>query len=129
MLRKKTTLYMVNRAHVFYEWISWELCDRKESYGSFVTNIFNGTRWDDWICLSGNMLHVEHLNWNNHTLQSISDQNVSGPFKACGYTYCKWMAWGRLRYKTILGFNEYTCISTENIECTRKTGKLYLYQL
>ena len=59
MLRKKTTLYMVNRAHVFYQWISWELCDRKESYGSFVTNIFNGTRWDDWICLSG----ICHM-WN-----------------------------------------------------------------
>ena len=32
---------------------------RKESYESFVTNIFNGTRWGDWICLSA----ICHM-WN-----------------------------------------------------------------
>ena len=50
-LQKQTALYMVKRAHVFYPRISGELYDKKESYKSFVTDIFNGTRWGDWICL------------------------------------------------------------------------------
>ena len=59
MLQKQTAFYMVKRAHVFYPHKSTELYDKKESYKSFVTSMFNGTRWGDWICLSA----ICHM-WN-----------------------------------------------------------------
>ena len=52
MLCKQMALYMIKRPHIFYPHISKQLMKDKESYESFVTNIFNGRRWDEWISLA-----------------------------------------------------------------------------
>ena len=51
MLHKQMALYMIKRPHIFYPHISKQLMKDKESYESFVTNIFNGIRWGEWISL------------------------------------------------------------------------------
>ena len=52
MLHKQMALYMIKRPHIFYPHISKQLMKDKESYESFVTNIFNSRRWDEWISLT-----------------------------------------------------------------------------
>ena len=52
MLHKQMALYMIKQPHIFYPHISKQLMKDKELYESFVTNIFNGRRWDVWISLA-----------------------------------------------------------------------------
>ena len=50
---------MIKRPHIFYPHISKQLMKDKELYESFVKNIINGRRWDEWISLTA----ICHM-WN-----------------------------------------------------------------
>ena len=58
-LQRQTAFYMLKRPHIFYRKIVDELIKENESYESFVTNLFNRSCWDHWICVAA----ICH-NWN-----------------------------------------------------------------
>ena len=41
---------MLQHPEVFYEYVLHDLIENKESYESYITNIFNGNTWGDTIC-------------------------------------------------------------------------------
>ena len=60
MLRCQTALYMLQHPEVFYEYVLHDLIEGKESYESYITNIFNGNTWGDTFCATaiGHMFNL-----------------------------------------------------------------------
>ena len=91
MLHKQMALYMIKWPHIFYPHISKQLMKDKELYESFVTNIFNGRRWDVWISLAV-ICHVEYTHWVSYPISPISNKYVSHQGAMCSDHNSKWMA-------------------------------------